>query len=123
MIGNQGFSSGRHYWEIICPGSSSGVQVGIIKEGWNLSLPIQNAVNTGLFFNPSFKSTQSRTYGILLNIQDKTIQFYVNGSLQAGKIMNLPPSQQKNTVYYPAIKIKETGSQAIINDAAVEPTS
>lgn len=124
IVANVGFSSGKHYWEITCPAGSNGVQVGVIKEGWSFTSNVSSSA-AGFYF--SAKSAHPRTFGVSINFADKKINYYINGQIQSNRkqdIPNPPPGAQQTPIrYFPAVKIKEIGTQVILNPFAQEPGS
>lgn len=113
-IGNQGFSSGIHYWEIVCPKSCSNIQIGIIKEGWSVSNP---TINASLQQAHQFRTSTARIVGLRLDLNKEELYFWLNGMFQPQKTIKKLPTG----TWYPLIKMKEIGTHAVLNPFAVDP--
>jgi hypothetical protein len=72
-VANVGFSSGVHFWEIICPISCGNIGIGIVRKGWNKFNP------TDFCEFASFKTTTPRVVGVEINLETFNLNFWLNG--------------------------------------------
>jgi len=115
-IANIGFKTGIHYWEIICPKQCKNINVGIIQEGWTLT---NTSADNALIQANAFKTSTPRVIGLRLDLIRGELRFWLNGNFQAQKtIKNLAIN-----TWYPCVKLKEIGTQIILNPFATDPDS
>ncbi|CAD8078852.1 unnamed protein product [Paramecium sonneborni] len=99
-IANICFSEGVHYWEIVCPFNTDGVKIGISKQ----SSPSENF--EGHLFE--FKTTTQRVVGVLLNFNEQSLQFYLNGNLSTNK--GLQKGSLVQCPWYPCVRLSQYGN-------------
>ncbi|XP_022657079.1 E3 ubiquitin-protein ligase TRIM9-like isoform X3 [Varroa destructor] len=120
VLGNLGFSSGVHYWELTLTryeGCTSDVVCGVARyhaardvmlgkdeNGFSMYIDHQRS----WFFHNDVHHTrvplgirQNDVIGVLLDMDQGTISFYVNGTLQGGA----PAFRDLDGVLYPAISV------------------
>jgi len=104
---NYGFSSGVHYWEIICPLSCNGLNLGVVKiENKKLTVEEMSV----------FRTTTSRVVGVLLDLEKLKLQFWLNGKEQAGRSKTLTSGY-----WLPAIRITGIDNCVILNPFTQQP--
>jgi len=113
-ICNMGFTSGTHYWEIICPRSCNNIQIGIIREGWSISNP---TTNNSLHQLVQFRTSTPRVVGLRLDLNKGELYFWLNGIFQNQRTIKKLPSG----TWYPCVKLKEVGTHIVLNPYATDP--
>ena len=98
---NYGFTSGVHYWEIICPLSCNGLRLGVVKME-NRKLTVEE-MNT-------FRTTTCRVVGITLDLDKMTLQFQLNSNEKIGRSKTLSKGY-----WLPAIRITGIDNCVILN--------
>jgi len=98
---NYGFSTGIHYWEILCPLSCTNLKIGVVKmEDKKLTVEEMNV----------FRTTTARTVGLLLDCEKKTLQFWLNGKEQTGRAKTLTDGY-----WLPAVRMSGIDNCVILN--------
>lgn len=115
-IGNIGFKTGIHYWEIICPKHCKNIHVGVIQEGWSSTNP---AADNNLIQANTFKTSTPRVIGLRLDLIRGELRFWLNRNFQVHKTIN----NLSHTTWYPCVKLKEPGTHVILNPFAIDPDS
>ncbi|CAK71945.1 unnamed protein product (macronuclear) [Paramecium tetraurelia] len=103
-IANVCFSEGVHYWEIVCPFNTDGVKIGISKQ----QSPSENF--EGHLFE--FKTTTQRVVGVLLNFNEQSLQFYLNGNLSTNK--GIPKGSLISCPWYPCVRLSQFGNSVYL---------
>eukprot|EP00826_Nyctotherus_ovalis_P055966 TRINITY_DN7487_c0_g1_i6.p1 TRINITY_DN7487_c0_g1~~TRINITY_DN7487_c0_g1_i6.p1 ORF type:complete len:690 (-),score=104.20 TRINITY_DN7487_c0_g1_i6:20-2089(-) len=99
---NQNFTSGIHYFEVVCPISCGGIAFGIQRnEGTTVSLKLY--------------TTTPRTVGVLVDLEHCVFALHVDGEL------NAPVKQEKifPAIWTPFIKLKSKGNKE--NTVIIDP--
>ena len=102
VISNKAFGDGVHYWELVCPLSCAGLQMGVVDK------------NRATEHMTSFRTTTPRVIGVELDMIKRTLSFWANGRAQDMR-------NKKNLgagPWYAAVKIKGTGNTVILNPFA-----
>jgi hypothetical protein len=107
---NIGFSSGVHFWEIICPISCANIGIGIVRKGWE-----KQKANDFCEF-ATFKTTTPRVVGVQLNLETFHLNFWLNGRYQEAKGKRIVPEK-----WFPAIRLTNVGTSVILNPYASMP--
>ena len=98
-VSNKAFQFGVHYWEIVCPLSCSGLQIGIVSEDRTTEHFV------------SFRTTTPRVIGVELDTTSRTLDFWANGRAQ--------DQRNKKDIgegpWRAAVKIRGTGNSVILN--------
>ncbi|CAD8160802.1 unnamed protein product [Paramecium pentaurelia] len=103
-MANVCFSEGVHYWEIVCPFNTDGVKIGISKQ----QSPSENF--EGHLFE--FKTTTQRVVGVLLNFNEQSLQFYLNGNLSTNK--GIPKGSLGQGPWYPCVRLSQFGNSVYL---------
>jgi len=111
-ITNYGLSQGAHSWEIICPNKCTGIEVGIVKAGWNLP-ETQDLKNEYIFFD--FNTSTTRTLCLHLDFEASEISAWIKSN-----DIKIKKAQITQGTWYPCIRINEIGNVAIFNTRTVK---
>lgn len=104
-IANQGFSSGVHYWEVICPNKCAGIEVGVVKDWTD-----PNSVDKKECITTEFNTSTARTLCLRLDCYKGLLEVWISANQKGKRVHSISKAS-----WYPCVIIKELGNIAILN--------